>query len=88
MDASSKTGTAADLGKVIFTAWHDRDFREKLKSDPHAALSAAGITIPAGMIVKYVEDNPTHVHLVIDLAVGAKTICLGSVWIRLVLDAK
>jgi hypothetical protein len=88
MDASSKTETAADLGKVVFTAWHDRDFRTKLQADPHAALTGAGITIPAGMIVKYVEDNPTHVHLVIDLAVGGKTICLGSVWIRLVLDDK
>jgi Nitrile hydratase, alpha chain len=79
---------APDLGKVIFTAWHDPDFRAKLTADPHAALAGAGITIPAGMTIKYVEDNPTHVHLVIDLAVGSKSICLGSVWIRLVLDNK
>ena len=74
----------ADLGNVIFTAWHDPDFRSKLTADPHAALTAAGIAIPSGMTVKFVEDNATHVHLVIDLEAGASSICLGSVWIRLV----
>jgi len=40
------------------------------------------------MTIKFVESNDTHVHLVVDLAVDAKSICLGSVWIRLVLDNK
>jgi hypothetical protein len=43
---------------AFFTAWHDPAFRAKLTADPHAALAGAGITIPTGMTIKYVEDNP------------------------------
>ena len=73
----------ADLGKAIFTGWHDPDLRGKLTADPHAALEGVGMTIPAGMTIRFVEDNATHVHLVIDRP-SAASICLGSAWIRLV----
>jgi len=52
-------------GKVIARAWRDPAFKEKLIASPLAALKEAGVTLPAGVTVKVVENTDSHFHLVL-----------------------
>src|SRR4051794_19426167 len=56
---------AAAYGKIVARAWRDPAFKEKLLTDPHAALDDAGLSVPAGVTVTVVEDTATQVHLVL-----------------------
>ena len=60
----------ADTGqsKIIDKALRDPKFKAKLISDPHAALSEAGVTIPSGTKVKVVENTATLHHIVLPVA--------------------
>jgi hypothetical protein len=55
------------LTKAITKAWRDPKYRERLKSDPRAALSEAGVTmsVPAGLEIKVVEDTTNLMHLIL-----------------------
>src|SRR5207344_1113743 len=53
------------LGKVIARAWRDPAFKAKLVADPKAVLNEAGVTFPADVAVRVVEDTATHFHLVL-----------------------
>jgi hypothetical protein len=53
------------LSAVVAKAQSDSEFKKSLLSDPAAALSAAGVAIPAGVTVKVVENTDNLVHLVL-----------------------
>src|SRR5271154_4743149 len=63
--AETKQDNAAASGKIVARAWRDPAFKAKLLADPHAALEGAGISVPAGVTVKVVENTDTHVHFVL-----------------------
>ena len=56
--------------KAIARAWKEADFKAKLLSDTHAALTEAGVEIPAGVTVKVVENTADIQHLVLPVAPG------------------
>ena len=55
----------ASYGKVIAKAWSDAAFKARLLHDPHAALSEAGVEVPAGITVKVVENTSDTMYLVL-----------------------
>ena len=57
--------TPAQYGKVIAKAWREPAFKAKLIADPRAILAEAGVSIPAGVTVKVLEDTGTHLHFVL-----------------------
>jgi hypothetical protein len=57
--------TPAQYGKVIAKAWREPAFKAKLIADPRAILAEAGVSIPAGVTVKVLEDTTTHLHFVL-----------------------
>ena len=63
--AETKQDNAAAYGKMVAKAWRDPAFKAKLLADPHAALKDAGISVPAGVTVKVVENTDTDVHFVL-----------------------
>ena len=63
--AEMEQDNAAAYGKIVAQAWRDPAFKAKLLVDPHAALKDAGISVPAGVTVKVVENTDTHVHVVL-----------------------
>jgi hypothetical protein len=63
--SQTEQDNAAARGKIIARAWRDPAFKAKLLADPHAALKDAGVSVPAGVTVKVVENTDTHVHLVL-----------------------
>ena len=55
----------AQYGKVIAKAWREPAFKAKLIADPRAILAEAGVSIPADVTVKVLEDTTTHLHFVL-----------------------
>jgi len=53
------------LNKVIGRAWADDAFKARLLADPAATLAAEGLTPPAGLTVKVVENTDTVFNLVL-----------------------
>jgi hypothetical protein len=51
--------------KIIAKSWRDPAFKAQLIADPVAACKAEGMDVPDGMTMTVVEDNDTHVHLVL-----------------------
>jgi Nitrile hydratase, alpha chain len=56
---------ASAYGKVIAKAWRDPSFKAKLIADPQGTLRQAGVSIPAGVTVKVVENTGTQFHFVL-----------------------
>jgi hypothetical protein len=63
--ANTEQSATENRGKIIARAWRDPAFKAKLIADPKATLKEAGITVPAGMTLKVLENTATHVHLVL-----------------------
>ena len=61
-DKEQDKGSA--YGKVIAKAWHDPSFKAKLLAKPQGTLRQTGVSIPAGVTVKVVENTGTHFHFV------------------------
>lgn len=59
------TDTAQPLDRVLARAERDADFRQRLLTDPGAALAEEGAALPAGCTVTVVEDTATHAHIVL-----------------------
>jgi nitrile hydratase alpha subunit len=51
------------IARVIANAWLDPAYHARLKKDPHAVLTEAGVDVPKNMRV--VEDTAEATHLVI-----------------------
>ncbi|MCZ7568694.1 MAG: NHLP leader peptide family RiPP precursor [Ardenticatenaceae bacterium] len=56
--------------RLIARAWEDEDFRATLLRDPAAAAAQAGLTLPAGMVLKVVAAAPGVHVLVLPAAPG------------------
>jgi Nitrile hydratase, alpha chain len=76
--------------KLIARAWADEGFRERLKSDPRAAVAEeTGITVPEAIEIEVLEETPEKGYLVIpvnrveiseeqlEAASGGSSICTG-----------
>jgi hypothetical protein len=51
--------------KVITKAWSDPKYKERLLANPRAALAEAGVSVPASLDFKVVENTNKLVHLVL-----------------------
>ena len=51
--------------KIIAQSWSDKEFKQRLKDDPHAALAEHGIDVPSGTQVSVVENTAETIHLVL-----------------------
>ena len=54
--------------RVVSRAWTDPAFRDRLTSDPKAALKEEGIQVPGDVQVKVMQNTPTLQHLVLPVA--------------------
>jgi hypothetical protein len=53
------------MQQVLMRCWTDPEFKQALIDNPSMVLASQGITIPTGVNVVVVEDEPDRVHLVI-----------------------
>ena len=53
------------ITKAIARAWTDADYKARLLSEPHAALAEVGVEVPAGTVVKVMENTADTHHLVL-----------------------
>ena len=52
--------------KIVARAWADEGFRERLKSDPRAAVAEeTGVTVPDSVALEVLEETPDKAYLVI-----------------------
>ena len=56
---------AKEFGKIVAKCWSDDVFKQTLLADPVATLKAEGVTLPAGITVKALENTEQTFHLVI-----------------------
>lgn len=56
------------VSKAIAQAWTDPQFKDKLLTDPHAALADHGVDVPEGISVNVVENTDDTVHLVLPVS--------------------
>jgi hypothetical protein len=54
--------------EVIATAWKDVQYKERLKNQPRAVLTEAGIDVPKGVNVNVLENCPNQVYVVLQRA--------------------
>lgn len=53
------------VAKAVARAWTDPAFKAKLMSDANAALSEAGVDVPAGVSIKVVENTADTQYMVL-----------------------
>jgi len=46
------------MGKIMAKAWSDPGFKERLRSEPAAALMELQISLPKGMEIAVLENTP------------------------------
>ena len=63
--AQANSDNAAVYAQIVSKAWADPAFKAKLLADPMTALKEAGHTVPAGLLVKAVENTDKQVYLVV-----------------------
>ena len=51
--------------QIIARAWQDDSFKEELVSNPEAALSREGISLPESIEVKVLEENTNILYIVL-----------------------
>lgn len=69
------------VNQVIQKAWEDPSFKQKLLSDPKAALKEAlGIIIPDSITLKTVEEGSQEFYLVIPQNPASTTLKSNIVW--------
>jgi Nitrile hydratase, alpha chain len=65
MSGTEKVSFESQLEKVFTKAWADPKYKARLISDPRAALVEAGVSLPAGLDFKVVENTNKLVHLIL-----------------------
>ncbi len=58
------------MAKIIARAWSDESFKERLISNPRAALTEYKIFLPAGVEVKVLEQTVDVMYIVLPLKPG------------------
>jgi hypothetical protein len=59
------TAISTAYAAAVEKAWTDPQFRSQLLSDPRAALTAQGASIPPDVDIRVVENTDEVVHLVL-----------------------
>ena len=54
-----------EWGQVVAKAWSDDSFKQRLISDPEAALRESGLPVQGGKKIRVVEDTADTVHVVL-----------------------
>jgi hypothetical protein len=49
--------------QIVAKAWADPKFKQRLVSNPSSVLKEHGVTVPAGVTVKVIENTDNVVHL-------------------------
>jgi Nitrile hydratase, alpha chain len=67
--SESAASTRHELeAKLVARAWADKDFRERLRADPHAVLAEeTGVSVPESIEIEVLEETPEKGYLVIPL---------------------
>ena len=65
MSDSGKDAAQAARARIIARAWSDPAFKAELLADPHKVLTAAGIALKPGVMIKVVENTDSLHHLVL-----------------------
>jgi len=53
------------MEKFLNRAAKDLAFRRNFIANPETILKSEGVTLPAGVSIKVVEDTPTQAHLIL-----------------------
>lgn len=53
------------INQIIAKCWSDESFKKTFLANPAATLKAEGVTMPAGVSVKAVENTDKVLHLLI-----------------------
>ena len=53
------------MGRIVARVWSDPPFKQRLLSDPGAALGELGIAVPEDMEMVVLENTPETTHLVL-----------------------
>jgi len=61
----SQAEQSKQFQQIISKCWSDDSFKQQLLADPAAALKAAGVSVPAGVSVKALENTDKLLHLLI-----------------------
>jgi intein-encoded DNA endonuclease-like protein len=73
-----------NMAKVIAKAWSDESFKRKFLSDPKEVLEENGITLPAELEVKVIEQTDKVMYIVIpfrpDDAEGGSWMCADDAY--------
>jgi hypothetical protein len=54
---------AKKYGQIVAKAWADEEFKARLLADPAAVLQSEGISIPAGVELRAVENTPEVMYI-------------------------
>lgn len=57
--------TQQKIDQVVARYWSDPAFKAQMQSDPAAALTEAGLNVPAGLKVKVHEASDDTYHIII-----------------------
>jgi len=54
--------------QIVARAWADEGFRERLRTDPHAAVAdETGFDVPESIEIEVLEETPEKAYLVIPM---------------------
>lgn len=56
---------AKQYQQIIAKCWADESFKQQLMADPAGTLKQEGVEVPAGMMIKVVENTGQVFHLVL-----------------------
>ena len=68
--AHSKMSGRGFYQSVILRAVESPEFRERLLREPNAVLAEAGVKLPEGLKVTFIENTKDVVHIVIPPYIG------------------
>ncbi len=53
------------FGRLVEKAWSDKAFKEKLLTDSAGVLKEAGIDVPEGVEIRFLENTEKVIHVVL-----------------------
>jgi hypothetical protein len=77
-DYLAAVGTRGSFGQLVQRATEDAALRQRLLQAPQEVLAEAGIALPAGLAVEFLENTDKVVHLVLPPLVDTSTTAGGA----------
>jgi hypothetical protein len=68
--STDSTANQESWQKIVLRAWSEPRFKRNLLDNPSEVLAAEGFSLPTGVNVVVVEDEPNRVHLVLPAKPG------------------